>query len=208
MNERAFWLYAILGTVLVFSAFFGAGVLVGRKAEARELFPKWKSDRAAYAKAISNRESVIRDYQAKEASLTAELETVRAKLTETTGELGKHIQEREADRAKAARQAMLSGRGNKRSVSRDVIIAEIQFQSGVQGLNPQPVVEIVDRESGFDPWAVNPASGAAGLFQRHPPGQIVLGDVPGQVADGVAYIRDKYGTSEAALEFWDRSGWY
>lgn len=77
-----------------------------------------------------------------------------------------------------------------------------------QGINPGPVIEIVMRESGGNPWAVNLQSGAAGLFQRVPGSLVTLGDIQGQVRDGVSYIRENYGTSEAALAFWDAHGWY
>lgn len=84
----------------------------------------------------------------------------------------------------------------------------IEEECARQGINPGPVIEIVMRESGGNPWAVNLQSGAAGLFQRVPGSLVTLGDIRGQVRDGVAYIRENYGTSEAALAFWDAHGWY
>ncbi len=84
----------------------------------------------------------------------------------------------------------------------------IEAECARQGLNPGPVLEIVMRESGGNPWAVNLQSGAAGLFQRVPGSLVTLGDIAGQVRDGVAYIRETYGTSEAALAFWNAHGWY
>ncbi|MCL5291544.1 MAG: hypothetical protein M1548_03320 [Actinobacteria bacterium] len=84
----------------------------------------------------------------------------------------------------------------------------IEQECARQGINPGPVEEIVNRESGGDPYAVNLSSGAAGLFQRVPGDSIVLGDIVGQVRDGVTYIRETYGTSEAALAWWNGHGWY
>lgn len=72
---------------------------------------------------------------------------------------------------------------------------------------------IVDHESGWDPTAVNPTSGAYGLFQ-------FLGatratylpdsnpDPAVQAEAGMRYIADRYGTPMAAREFWESNGWY
>lgn len=58
-------------------------------------------------------------------------------------------------------------------------------------------------ESGWNPWAVNPSSGAYGIPQSlghgHP---YALGDYANQIRWGIAYIRSRYGTSQAAYGAW------
>jgi septal ring factor EnvC (AmiA/AmiB activator) len=74
---------------------------------------------------------------------------------------------------------------------------------------------IIMRESGGYPTADNPTSTAFGL------GQLLLGnrilylgadydtvDCGKQLAAFRAYVRDRYGTAEAARAFWQANGWY
>lgn len=77
---------------------------------------------------------------------------------------------------------------------------------------------IIQRESNFDPTAVNPESGAFGIWQglgstldsyaqrfgfdRH------TTDPWEQLTMFRAYVKDRYGTAEAAVEFWKNNHWY
>jgi septal ring factor EnvC (AmiA/AmiB activator) len=74
---------------------------------------------------------------------------------------------------------------------------------------------IIMHESGGDPTADNPTSTAFGL------GQLLLGnrilylgrdyattDCGKQLAAFRSYVRDRYGTAEAAKAFWQANGWY
>jgi|GEM_PF-842042 uncharacterized protein YukE len=77
---------------------------------------------------------------------------------------------------------------------------------------------IIQKESNFDPTAVNASSGAFGLWQglgatldtyanrfgfdRH------TTDPNQQLTMFRAYIKDRYGTAENAKAFWERNGWY
>jgi septal ring factor EnvC (AmiA/AmiB activator) len=74
---------------------------------------------------------------------------------------------------------------------------------------------IIMHESGGDPTADNPTSTAFGL------GQLLLGnrilylgkdyattDCGKQLGAFRAYVRDRYGTAEAAKAFWQANGWY
>lgn len=75
---------------------------------------------------------------------------------------------------------------------------------------------IVGKESGWDPTAVNPSSGAFGLFQFNPMGGDTLGaylpdrnpNPKVQGAAGARYIADRYGTPLEAKAFWEANGWY
>lgn len=72
---------------------------------------------------------------------------------------------------------------------------------------------IVDHESGWNPTARNPSSGAFGLFQflgatkdQYLPDENPDPGVQGQA--GKRYIGDRYGTPTAAEEFWKAHNWY
>ena len=80
--------------------------------------------------------------------------------------------------------------------------------------------ELLRRESGWSPNAVNEGSGACGLFQRLPCPWSYYGGRPEpgddrvyanprlQVANGVRYIDSRYGTPVQALNHHNRMGWY
>lgn len=75
---------------------------------------------------------------------------------------------------------------------------------------------IVQQESSWSPTAVNPSSGAFGLFQFNPMGGNTLGAYlpdrntnPAVQADaGARYMKDRYGDPTAARRFWEANGWY
>lgn len=70
--------------------------------------------------------------------------------------------------------------------------------------------ELVCRESSFNHKAINPTSGACGLFQALPCSkmQCELEDIDCQIAWGKKYIDGRYGEVEVALSFHDEKGWY
>lgn len=72
------------------------------------------------------------------------------------------------------------------------------------------VDSIVSRESGWNPSAVNPTSGACGLGQQLP-----CGKWPGAWNDPVAalraqynYVKERYGSYANAVGFWNANHWY
>ncbi|UBI01557.1 aggregation-promoting factor C-terminal-like domain-containing protein [Corynebacterium freneyi] len=72
---------------------------------------------------------------------------------------------------------------------------------------------IVTKESNWNPTAVNPSSGAFGLFQflgatqqQYLPDKNPDPSVQGDA--GRNYISDRYGTPVKAWEFWQANGWY
>lgn len=69
---------------------------------------------------------------------------------------------------------------------------------------------IIERESGWNPNAVNESSGAAGIAQRISGyGQGYSQDRPKQQINWLLnYIEDRYGSPQAALAFKNREGWY
>lgn len=80
--------------------------------------------------------------------------------------------------------------------------------------------ELLDRESGGDPNAVNESSGACGAFQRlkcpwryyggtsSPRDDRVHATPLEQTRNGVRYIVGRYGSPAAAIRFHDANGWY
>lgn len=77
---------------------------------------------------------------------------------------------------------------------------------------------IIQHESGGNPTAQNPTSTAFGIWQGldttratyaarfgYDPGTT---DVNQQLTMFRAYIADRYGTPEAAMQFWQKNGWY
>lgn len=70
--------------------------------------------------------------------------------------------------------------------------------------------ELLTRESGFQTYAMNPSSGACGLFQSLPCnkyGKKGL-DLKNQVEWGFSYITDRYTLPSKALAFHNKNNWY
>lgn len=78
-----------------------------------------------------------------------------------------------------------------------------------------PTLELVARESSFNPNAKNPKSSASGLFQFLDSTRKSYGgsgvdwtDPYQQALKGLQYIEDRYGNPVKALQFWDKNNWY
>ena len=73
----------------------------------------------------------------------------------------------------------------------------------------QPLVSLWNQESNWNPWAVNPSSGAYGIPQAlghgHP---YALGDWVHQILWGLNYIQGRYGSPAAAWGHEVASNWY
>lgn len=103
---------------------------------------------------------------------------------------------------------------------RNYTTARIAISKAIKDLGyPQswitPTLELVARESSFNPNAKNPKSTAKGLFQfldgtrKNYGGDKVNWDDPYQQAlQGLKYIKDRYGDPIDALEHWDQKKWY
>lgn len=87
---------------------------------------------------------------------------------------------------------------------------------GFTGAEWEAAKWIIGKESGWNPTATNPSSGAYGLFQFNPMGGNTLASYlpdrnpdPAVQADaGARYIKDRYGSPTAAKAFWEQNGWY
>jgi hypothetical protein len=76
-----------------------------------------------------------------------------------------------------------------------------------------PLLKLWNQESGWNSYAVNPSSGAAGIAQSLGHGAVTLGDYQGQINWGLGYIRSVYGdpanawAHEVAYNWYDSGGW-
>lgn len=92
-------------------------------------------------------------------------------------------------------------------------VEEIFKRHGWTGQQWEDAKWIIGKESGWNPSAVNPSSGAYGLFQflgatkqTYLPGPDY--SVPTQANAGARYIKDRYGSPTAARRFWEAHNWY
>lgn len=76
--------------------------------------------------------------------------------------------------------------------------------------NDPKIIELISRESSLNMDAVNPESGACGLFQALPCEKMGcdLDDLDCQIEWGKNYIKNRYGSVENALKFHDEHNWY
>ena len=78
----------------------------------------------------------------------------------------------------------------------------------------QALVLLVNRESSWNPYAINKKSGACGLFQAYPCskmakyGKDYRTNYKVQVAWGMDYIKNRYGSPSSAWAFWQSHHWY
>lgn len=76
------------------------------------------------------------------------------------------------------------------------------------------IVQIINRESSFNPYSVNKKSGSCGLFQAYPCskmakyGKDYRTNYKVQVKFGFEYIKARYQTPSNAWSFWQSHHWY
>lgn len=83
-------------------------------------------------------------------------------------------------------------------------------QSGIPQHEWGYVDSIVSRESGWNPNAVNPSSGACGLGQQLPCGKWsgAWNDPVAALRAQYGYVVDRYGSYAGAVAFWNANHWY
>lgn len=81
-------------------------------------------------------------------------------------------------------------------------------QAGVTDIDN--AIWLINRESGCNPNAVNPSSGACGIGQEYPCGKsgCSLGDGACQVAWMNKYVSERYGSWAGAVAFHQTHNWY
>lgn len=111
-----------------------------------------------------------------------------------------------SDSAVSAGAAIGAG-GGKKALQQ---FALQQFQNFGWGEGELPaLVELWNRESGWNPDADNPTSSASGIAQKmtsiHGP---IEGTPQGQILWGLKYIMGRYGSPSKALDFHNHHNWY
>lgn len=77
-------------------------------------------------------------------------------------------------------------------------------------VNWEDAADLQSYENGFNPYAINPTSGACGLSQALPCKKMdcKLGDIDCDLNWQKEYISGRYGTVSKTLQFWRLNGWY
>lgn len=68
--------------------------------------------------------------------------------------------------------------------------------------------QIIESESGWNPSAVNPSSFACGLPQALPCSKLGSMEVDHQIDWTINYVKERYGTPQAAWSFHLKNGYY
>lgn len=94
-------------------------------------------------------------------------------------------------------------------------VREVFKRHGWSGKQWEDAAWIIGKESSWNPTAVNPSSGAFGLFQFNPSSGTLQQYLPDrnpnpgvQANAGARYIKDRYGNPTSARGFWEQNGWY
>lgn len=91
------------------------------------------------------------------------------------------------------------------------VAQQMAAKRGWTGADWKAIDSIIERESGWDPKAVNPNGGAYGIPQILPsahPGVHLQNNPLGQIKWLLNYIGGRYGDPSSALAFKDSHGWY
>ena len=101
----------------------------------------------------------------------------------------------------------LSPKARVVSLQQPQIVEKIKIHFGADWME---AVELISRESGLNPGAINKNSGACGLFQFYPCEKMScsFSDVDCQIDLGKKYIINRYGSAKKALAFHNQNGWY
>jgi hypothetical protein len=83
---------------------------------------------------------------------------------------------------------------------------ELAARRGWTGAEWSALYALWNQESGWNPYAVNPTSGACGIAQFLP--CRAYGDVVGEITAGLDYIAERYGSPSAAESHELGFGWY
>lgn len=91
---------------------------------------------------------------------------------------------------------------------REIMLVEGLRVFGISQL--QSLEHLIQKESNFNPWAVNTSSGACGMGQALPCKKMKcdLGDSECQAKWTIRYIKSRYGTPDKAWSFHQIKGWY
>lgn len=139
---------------------------------------------------IKDYERQLKESQEREKQLQAELQAKR---------------EKKANEAKVAHVPTVAGA----TVAQGGTCSDWLAQAGIH--ETYAVQELIRRESGCNPNAVNPSSGACGIPQSLPCNKLPNGlntSPTDQLIWMQNYVMNRYGSWESALAFHDRNSWY
>ncbi|KMS77818.1 transglycosylase SLT domain-containing protein [Streptomyces leeuwenhoekii] len=155
--------------------------------------------------------------EAEEAARKAAAETAIAKKEAAEKEkAAKEAAEREREKQEAAASRDASRDASSFAVQGSYTIAQIQAMARqmVPGGQFQCFSNIVNHESSWNYKAVNPSSGAYGLFQALPAGKYASAGADWQtnpatqIKWGLNYMNERYGSPCDAWSFWQANHWY
>jgi hypothetical protein len=165
----------------------------------------------AHLEAQADAQAIAADYEARKGA-EAEARVAAAKQAIAK----KQAAEREAEQKKADRAAREKAEAADFAVQSSYTTAQIQAmaRSMVAADQWQCFSNIVDHESGWNYKAVNPSSGAYGLFQALPGSKMVSAGADWQtnpatqIKWGLNYMESRYGSPCGAWDFWQANHWY
>ncbi|MEU1848193.1 transglycosylase SLT domain-containing protein [Streptomyces sp. NPDC019990] len=152
---------------------------------------------------------------AEEAARKAAAETAIAKK-EAAKEAAEKAAKEAKERAEAKAAASRSKSASDFPVATSYTIAQIQAMARqmVPAGQFQCFSNIVDHESDWNYKAVNPSSGAYGMFQALPGSKMVSAGADWQtnpatqIKWGLNYMNERYGSPCDAWSFWQANNWY
>lgn len=89
---------------------------------------------------------------------------------------------------------------------REIVLSMARIEFGANQV--VSLDKLLMRESGFNPKALNPTSGACGVFQSLPCRKMLSMDLQDQIQFGFDYIKNRYGTPNNAWAHEVKDGWY
>lgn len=120
--------------------------------------------------------------------------------------------QKDADEATKREQAKSSG--TKQFTDGRAAFDQIATDYGLSAEEKQMWEYIIGRESGFDPYATNPSSGAYGIPQALPGGKMSSAGADWQTNPYTqlkwmySYMEGRYGSISGAYAFWQANHWY
>ncbi|QIJ64481.1 transglycosylase SLT domain-containing protein [Streptomyces sp. JB150] len=169
----------------------------------------------ADVQAIAADASAKKDAEEAARKKAAETAIAKKEQAEKAAQEAKEAKEREEAEQKASRDAARAD-ASTFAVQSSYSIAQIQSMARqmVPGDQWTCFSNIVDHESDWNYRAVNPSSGAYGLFQALPGSKMAsVGadwqtNPATQIKWGLNYMNDRYGSPCGAWSFWQANHWY
>ncbi|MEU0690409.1 transglycosylase SLT domain-containing protein [Streptomyces uncialis] len=174
-----------------------------------------KKDAEENARVQAAKDAVSKQQAAKEAKAKAAAEAEAKAKAEKEAKEREEAEEKAAASRSATRSTSATG-SLPTTAKGSYSIAEIQAMARavVPGDQYQCFSNIVDHESDWNYKAVNPSSGAYGLFQALPASKMITAGADWQtnpatqIKWGLSYMEERYGSPCGAWDFWQANRWY